>query len=754
MDRRCSDPRLQQMTHAYELGMLSGKELDEFERHLLECEECATRVEKMADVGQMISRDPEAATVIREVIAEAESGRLNRASVEPVSPQRSRQLLPFLSVSAAAAILLLILILKPWQIIIRSEAPVLAEGRLTIMYFENLADPEDTLRLGEIATNLLITDLAESRYLQVLSSQRLSDILRLLERDGAETINRNIAELVARKASAKWLLQGSIAQTQPQLVLTAQVSEVSSGDVIASQRIDGRPGESLIAVIDRLSAEIKRKLPLSHDAAGEPNRLLADMTTRSWESYRCYAKGVDYFNKAYASEAKASFEEALRYDSTFAMSYYYLAQLSDCKLIDKAKEHAANASEKDRYFIDIYIANMAEDKNESARLLDELLRRYPDEKSAYLTLARIEHSRGHIDRSIEMYRKAIEMDSLYETAYAYLTYLYDNAGRPDLAFETVDAYIRIAPDEANSYDTKADILVAHGRNEEASQLYRQALSLKPDFTPSLEKLGLLALTDGNAQLADSCLGIIARSSVRGSLRVAGYYQLGEGRLASLLQTYDSTIALPGARTDYQHRAKALVYASLRDWDAALSEIQIAYDEHLDLYPKDSLAYQSEMVTILTGKGDTVAAQELIGRLREWLRIHDYSEAYYWKMAGEVALAAGNLAEAISHLDNIPETNRDFTYHCLAGRAYLQSGRGDEAIRIFSDLVRPSPFFSVNPFWAFEVEYYLAQAYESTAQHSEATLHYRRFIDRWKNAEPETVELKDAKARLLALSKST
>ncbi|NIM45602.1 MAG: hypothetical protein GTO54_08270, partial [Nitrososphaeria archaeon] len=101
----------------------------------------------------------------------------------------------------------------------------------------NLADPEDERKLGEITSNLLITDLSESQYLDVVSSQRLYDILKLLGREGEKKIDRNVATEVARKAGSRWMLSGSILQVEPQMIITSQLVDVESGSAIASQRI-------------------------------------------------------------------------------------------------------------------------------------------------------------------------------------------------------------------------------------------------------------------------------------------------------------------------------------------------------------------------------------------------------------------------------------------------------------------------------------------------------------------------------------
>ena len=51
------------------------------------------------------------------------------------------------------------------------------------------------------------------------------------------------------------------------------------------------------------------------------------LTTQSPEALRAYQEGLAQYEKFYYREAKASFEEALRKDSTFAMAWGRMARL-------------------------------------------------------------------------------------------------------------------------------------------------------------------------------------------------------------------------------------------------------------------------------------------------------------------------------------------------------------------------------------------------------------------------------------------
>ena len=125
-----------------------------------------------------------------EVIADLKGLQKETAGVSVVKSKK--KLLPFIVPASIVFILvLLFLIFKPFKFEISPEKKATAEeNTLAIMYFDNLVDPADSTKLGEIITNLLITDLTESQYLRVVSSQRLYDILKLLGKEGIKRVDR------------------------------------------------------------------------------------------------------------------------------------------------------------------------------------------------------------------------------------------------------------------------------------------------------------------------------------------------------------------------------------------------------------------------------------------------------------------------------------------------------------------------------------------------------------------------------------
>jgi tetratricopeptide (TPR) repeat protein len=115
--------------------------------------------------------------------------------------------------------------------------------------------------------------------------------------------------------------------------------------------------------------------------------------------------------------------------------------------------------------------------------------------------------------------------------------------------------------------------------------------------------------------------------------------------------------------------------------------------------------------------------------------------------GTLALRSGQTAEAIVHFQEAlrhspPLWNIDAYEDCLAN-AYLELGRLDEAIAEYERILRLNPNYPL-------AQYHLGRAYERKGQHERARAAYERFLQIWKDADPDLPEVIDAKKRLTNL----
>jgi len=690
------------------------------------------------------------------------------AETGPTKPKK--RLLPFVvPASIIFIVVLLLLILKPFQVEITPEkAAVAEENSLAIMYFENMVEKDDPERLGEIVTNLLITDLSESQYMNVVSSQRLYDILKLLGREGEKVIDRGVATEVATKARAKWMLLGNILQVEPEIILTSQLVDVASGKVAASQRIDGETGEKIFTMVDELTVEIKNDLSLPAAAQNEPDRPVADVTTHSPEAYRHYLEGVDYGFKFYFADAEKSLEKALEFDSTFVMAYYRLAGVSRSEarsLLAKAMTYVDKVSWKEAHYVKGAYAFHTGDYAKAIEECRNIIQRYPEEKEAFWTMGYIytQHMQQP-EEGIRHFNKAIEIDPLYKIAYNQLAYTYNEIGDFEKSIWAINKYISLAPDEANPYDSRADLYAYNGKLDQAIESYRKALEKKPDFRSTPLKLAHMYLFKREYAKAESCYKALASGSRKGT-RSQGrtclaYVPLYQGKFEEALEVLDDGMAadrMEGTekgQNAYKHFLKASIYLEKKNPGLALKEAETCVDIFKEAYPDDPVNMRDLYTYILAESGKIAEAEEVARALKKDIEEKNPALMYsYWLASGAIERAKGNTETAITYVQRAGKEAPSPLFHIRfpLAKAYLESGKLGEAVAEFEKVLsRYDGMRALSTIWAVKAHYLLGLAYEKSGWSKKAIEQYEEFLDMWKEADPGIPEVEDAKQRLKAL----
>jgi serine/threonine protein kinase/Tfp pilus assembly protein PilF len=687
---------------------------------------------------------------------------------EAVALKPKKKLLPFIVPASIVFIIALVfLVLKPFKFEIVPEKKAAAEeNTLAIMYFENLVDREDKERLGEIVTNLLITGLSESKYLNVVSSQRLYDILKLLGKEGVKVIDKNDASQVATKAGAKWMLLGNILQVEPQVILTSQLVEVESGRVLSSERITGEPGEKIFAIVDKLTVAVKKDLSLPAQAQKEETPKVADVTTHSPEAYRYYLEGVDYFYKVYYTEAEKSFRKALEYDSTFAMAYYWLAIIKtggeQKALVAKAVQYSDRVSQKEKYYIKCLEAGTSGNQMQEIKALEKIIEQYPDEKEAYFMLATVYQVQlRKYEQAIGCLNKAIAIDPLYKIAYNLLAYAYNDIGDFEKSIWAINKYISLAPDEANPYDTRADLYAYNGKLDQAIESYKKALEIKPDFYASLAKLGDMYLFKKEYTQADSCFKALSSSSeklYRSSGRLyLSLIPLYQGKFEDALKILDDGIAADrmeqaeGAANAAKHLFKAQIYEEKRNMILALEEAETVIEILKKVESGDPVNRRDYYAYLLAQSGKIKEAEEIAQTLKKDIEEKNQTMMYqYWLASGRIEQIKGNTNIAVNYLEKVDKEAPTplFVVRVLLSEAYLGSGKIGEAVAELERALSRYDDSRVNsPIWAVKAYYLLGLAYEKSGWNAKAIEKYEEFLDIWKNADPGIPEVQDAKERL-------
>jgi len=694
---------------------------------------------------------------------------------EVIAPKPKRKVLPIVIPASIVFILvLLFLILKPFKFEVSPEKGAIAkENSLAVMYFDNLVDPEDKQKLGEIVTNLLITGLSESQYLKVVSSQRLYDILKLLGREGEKRIDKNMASQVATKAGVKWMLLGSILQVKPRIEITTQLVDVGTGEIKASQRITGEKEQDVFSLVDKLTVEIKKSFSLPVSAQQEKEPSVAKVTTHSQEAYRYYLEGIDYEYKFYFVEAEKSLKKALEFDSTFAMAYYWLAVINQSgddraarEFITKAAKYTDKITQKEKLYIKGFEAYITGDYSQAINGLKKIVESYPDEKDAFYVLGQIYYRNLHeFEEAVHYLSKAIQIDPLYKLAYNVLAYTYNEMGDFEKSIWAINKYIELAPDEPNPYDSRADLYAWNGKLDQAMESYKKALEKKPDFYPSQYKLGEMYLFKKDYTQAESCYKELSSSSEK-PLRSLGRLYLElipfyQGKFEDAIKVLDDGIAgdrmeqFEGEMNAYKHFDKAFLYERQKKMGLALKEAEISMEIYKKAKPNDPVYGRGYYAYLLAKSGRMAEAEELAKALKKDIEEKNPKLMFsYWWTLGEIEEVKGDTSKALSYLEKAfrESPTPSFSMRSHLAEIYLKTGRLDEAV---SELERALSRYDDDRVWssrAVKAYYLLGLAYEKSGWNKKAIEKYEEFLDIWKNADPGIPEVTDAKERLKKLKK--
>lgn len=762
----CRDQRYPGMLHAYELGLLDDDNRRELELHMMDCDACRLDVGRLVDVMHLMRTDSDIRHYI-ERLAEVETAA---TSTRPAA-KRARIAVRLVPITLITLIIIFILTLQPWRIEIQpTREAVAVSNRLAVMYFDNVQDPSDSSLLGDILTNLLITDIAESQYVQVVSSQRLCDILRALGHGGTKRVNRAIATEVAKKAQARWMLLGAILRSEPQVTVTAQLVDVESGNIIASQRVIGEPYESVFSLIDKLSHEVKNDLPLPSAAQVESDRPVADVTTHSREAYRHYVAGLDYLNKYYYDEAAESFKKALMFDSTFAMAYFQLSYLETGRYLNKSLEYIDRVNPKDRHYLYSRGKSALGDFAGALAELETIVSQYPDEKEAWAGMGELNFTHRHHTQALYCFGRTLELDPYHKPALNLTAYIHALAGRLDEAINVNDRYIKIAPEEANPYDTRGDIYAFFGDTDRAVENYRHALQIKPDLGYTLMKLASMHLFARDYEQAERYFRL-AISTVDENTRPAIEYFFAfipqyQGRFEETLQMLDSGITRQRDAYDLEVYAvyrmlKSNIYAEQGRWPEAIAEVEATariprifsdWESNMRYLTEVSLFKQKGMLLALAG--DTAGAKSQLEAFGQVIPENLNVLSHHRFLQGVIELSAGNPLQAVSYLKQATgDSAFSFSEQYMLGMAFLEADLPDSAAAQFEKCLRfYNEWRAYWGIWAVKAYYYLGLACEKAGNIGKAMANYEEFLSIWKDADPGRPEIEDAKARLARLKK--
>jgi serine/threonine protein kinase/tetratricopeptide (TPR) repeat protein len=658
---------------------------------------------------------------------------------------------------------------------------------VAIVGFENLTGDTTYEYLKKAIPNLLITSLQQSKYLDIVSWDRLNDLAGGSDRDVTTAADRDRWFEACRGAGVDTIVMGSFTKAENLFATDAKVYDVQTKNLLKSTGSRGEGvGSILRTQIDELSREIARGVGLSENAAKD-GKSITQVATGSMDAYKLLLNGQEDFERYYFDDARVSFEKAVEADPSFALPYFYLARvysnLADAPRAAKALEQFKKLSKvspgkgKDALHIAALSAWVEKDTEGYVQGLNDIIKAYPKDKRAHTDLAWYYRNSGKYAEAVTEFEKALDIDPDFGYALNLLAYTYNDQGEKDKAIETFKRYAAAHPDEANPLDSLGDLYFLHGEFDKARSQFQQALAIRPDFA-STWKLAYLYAMDGDYEAALRWVDDMITRAQTDGMRADGHQWKGfyfslMGRLNDALAELGTADTL--ARTSGN---KSLADVIHRD------TLWIAYDwGRLDLfktYIDNRMKYMAEtnqgteslnkIYGLLyrglydVSKGDVPSARAKLDEMKTLAASIDEKEKNFNQLAAkhlerEILFAEADYDGAlkvfaasppinvnIASANTIQGKNLPFLVD-FAARAYVEKGETAKAIKEYERLVSPAPeareLALVHPFSRLR----LAALYEARGDLAKAAEQYRVLGNIWKQADPTLAEVITVRKKL-------
>ncbi len=638
-----------------------------------------------------------------------------RAPVLPAGPTPELWNKRRIIVTAGVSAFLIVAAIASWRIVFARHMLAETDVILLASFVNKTGDP--------------IFDNSLDKALEVkLTESPVREMMRMMRHDPNERVTRELGIEICNRQGLKAVVVPEIAAFGSRYLITLEAIEARSQKSIARRQEEAENKDQVIAALGKAGSQLRRRLGESLSSLEKYDAPLDFATTSSLEALQAYRTGLMHFRSGSPREAIALLERAVELDPQFCSAHRMLAnvyvslgdgqgarqnyakcfELKDRRLTQEENFRAAATNHM----------NMTGNLEKATAVLVLYKQAYPRSTVASNLLGLVYLRMGRTEEALREFQRAIDL-----------------------------AVVPAAPDLNNASRT----LMIMGRFGEAKKIldeWWQKGSLNSFQTATRYTI---AFIENDAATMERLAREIPADDTLwlGLQQQVAFFRGDSSKLRSLSETV----------VNQQRRAQRMENAANElAWHAQLESYLGNYAlarklcRQAEEAGKDSDLGLGHCANALAEVGDVTQAEVLAAKL-DRLRPEDTLNQNIWLpvIRSIIERQRGNAVKAVDLLAPVAQYEQgesQVLYH--RGQAYLAAGEHAKAAAEFQKLIGHRGWLEWEVF-APLAQLGLARAYAMQGDREKSRKAYDDFFTTWKDADPDTPTLRQAKVEYKKLT---
>jgi eukaryotic-like serine/threonine-protein kinase len=584
--------------------------------------------------------------------------------------------------------------------------------------FENhTGDP----RFDSALDTAFTVSLEQSQRANVFPRARLGEMLKLMGHPENSQITPALGLEICQRESIRGMVTSSITRTGQEYELSTELIDPQTGSVVRSYSERAYGEDHILDALDVIARDVRADLGETLYQIHRANKPLPEVTTNSLSALKDFADASNLWHQGKYDDAMTLFRAAVGADPDFAMahaalggayySYIYNEQDKGKQEYEKALSDPARMTDREKMEIEATYAADQGHLDDAERLFRAYLSRYSDDWTMLSNYAQLLRMHGHAAQAIEQYKQIL----------------------------------RVAPDDARTYEEMATAYSALDDVASAVQAYGQAFQLDPSLVAAGDigrEYGFLLIENGEEAKAEQVFTSLAEQprTRESGIRSLGLLDEYHGRYASARRRFDDALDID--ENDNASLSVVRVHlwlAMLARGEGDVQEDRRQLDEAMKSFDKISpkVPYGALLGEEYVRAGEVPKAQKLESQIASLADSRNAAQmSYLHLLQGEIELVEGHNDKAVGLLSTADqEDSTSLTVDALA-RSYQQAGKTDRAIAEYEALINlrhKAIGWEPEQGW-LAAHYALAEDYLASGEPDKASQTLQPLLDLWKDAD--------------------